>query len=141
MNTLDKQDFFKMFLRSKKPIKSSCKGFWLSDRHLANHFMYATNSPPLNAKVEERIDTQFGLFDRLFYNHTLFGLLGHLEAFLMDQCKTVEFRDQMEAVKNDCEVNHSGSTTWKNVYLMVCTSWVLNQFHLSLSPEICQPTF
>ena len=46
----------------------------------------------------------------------------------MDQCKTVDFRDQMEAVKNACEVDHSGSTTLKNVHLMVCTSWVLNLF-------------
>ena len=125
MKTCVKPRVWRDFCRSKKPIKSSCKGFWLSDRHLANHFQYATNSPPLNATVEERIKGQFGWFEKcFFYSYTLLGLIGLLEAFLMDQCKTVEFREQMEAVKNTCEVDHSGSTTLKDVYLLVCTSWV-----------------
>ena len=65
-----------------------------------------------------------GLKSIFFYSYKLLGLIGLLEAFLMDQCKTVEFREQMEAVKNTCEVDHSGSTTLKDVYLLVCTSWV-----------------
>ena len=108
----------------------------MSDRHLANHFQYATNSPPLNATVEDRIKTQFGWFEKLCYIYTLFGLIGLLEAFLMDQCKTVEFRDQMEAVKNACEVDHSGSTTLKNVYLLVCTSRVKTYFSFSFSRDL-----
>ena len=59
-------------IRAMKNISSFCRGFWMSDRHLANQFTYLTGSPPLNKKVEANLETQFS----------------HMELFLVNQCKT-----------------------------------------------------
>ena len=44
-----------------------------------------------------------------------------MEVFLKDQCKTVEFREKMENIETVCQVEKSGSSTLKEIYLLVFT--------------------
>jgi hypothetical protein len=98
------------------------KGFWKDPRHLANQFAYLTGSPPLTKIVEENIVTQFGLY----YKYSCYKLsemsqfTGHLEVFLRDQVKTVEFKDHFENIERICQVDNNGSSTLKDIHLLVC---------------------
>ena len=89
-------------IRAMKNISSFCRGFWMSDRHLANQFTYLTGSPPLNKKVEANLETQFS----------------HMELFLVNQCKTLEFHDEMETIKKACHIEHAGAQTLKYIHLL-----------------------
>ena len=51
----------------------------------------------------------------------IFEFAENLEKFLFNQVKTVEFADKMATVQEMCHVNHSGSTTLKEIHLMVAT--------------------
>ena len=91
----------------------------MNDRHLANHFSYLTNSPPLNTNVEKHIKTQIGkiqVIDLLLFSHIVSG---YFEKFLEDQCRLVEYRDQMEAVEATCQLENNGSETLKYIHILV----------------------
>ena len=67
--------------------------------------------------------------DTVWYGNNLILLqplylysLGHLEAVLKDQFKSVEFKDTMENVEDVCHLEHHGSTTLKEIQLLVNTS-------------------
>ena len=38
---------------------------------------------------------------------------------MVDQCKSVEFRDKMESIEEDCDIENSGSSTLKEIHLLV----------------------
>ena len=88
---------------SGKSISAICKGFWISDVHIANQFSYLCSSSSLNSNVSSSLGVQFD----------------HLERFLVDQCKSMEFQEKMEEVENSCHVNKNGSKTLKYIHLLV----------------------
>ena len=45
--------------------------------------------------------------------------LENMEKFLIDQCKTVTFRDQMDAIETTIQLEKSGSLTLKYIHLLV----------------------
>ena len=45
--------------------------------------------------------------------------LANIEEFLKDQDQTVEFKESLASVEETCLVEHNGSTTWKEIFLLV----------------------
>ena len=45
--------------------------------------------------------------------------LENLEVFLRDQCKSVEFQGELENIEERCQTENSGSTTLKEIHLLV----------------------
>jgi len=88
--------------RSNNSIPNISKPFWKDSRHLAGQFSYLSISAPLTRIVDENFETQFG----------------HLEEYLRDQNKTVEFHDQMEDIERTCQVESNGSLTLKYLHLL-----------------------
>ena len=58
--------------------------------------------------------------------------LGNLEKFLKDQCSSVKFQDSMANIEEVCLLENSGSSTWKEIHLLVCISGPLTQEHFCL---------
>ena len=90
--------------KSGKGIASICKGFWKSPEHLASLFSHMTrDTPPLTKNVHDNFTNQ----------------MKYLELVLKDQIKTVDFFELMEEVENTCLLENQGSTTLKDIHLMV----------------------
>ena len=92
----------KALATSKKGIPDYSKGFWKDHRHLASQFEYLAEVPALTEVVESKLSNE----------------LGRLEMYLKDQFKTVEFLEQLEDIERKCEVEYSGSTTLKDIYIL-----------------------
>ena len=45
--------------------------------------------------------------------------LANIEEFLKDQDQSVEFKESLAIVEETCLVEHNGSTTWKEIFLLV----------------------
>lgn len=49
----------------------------------------------------------------------MYTVPGNIEKFLRDQDKSVEFQEKMATIEETCQVEHNGSTTWKDINLLV----------------------
>ena len=60
-----------------------------------------------------------------------------MEKFLIDQCKIVEFRDEMDAIETTIQLEKSGSLTLKYIHLLVSFGFhwkIILQYNIT---EIC----
>ena len=102
---LDSADlrFFYYRENGKKPIDQIAPGFFDDPRHLALHFEYLTESPPLNVNIEKNLKM----------------VLEHLELYLTDINKAQEAQQNMLDIQTVCEVEFAGSSLLKDLHLMV----------------------
>ena len=85
-------------------MKFACKGLWADQRHVASQFSYLSGDvPPLNEVIGENYKSQ----------------ICNIEKFLLDQCKIDDFLDDVAAASELCNIEHGGSTTWKEIVLLV----------------------
>ena len=49
----------------------------------------------------------------------MYTVQGNIEMFLRDQDKSVEFQEKMASIEETCLIEHNGSTTWKEINLLV----------------------
>lgn len=61
----------------------------------------------------------------------------NLEVFLRDQCKSVEFQGELENIEERCQTENSGSTTLKEIHLLVHFVVILNLHWLIYISEVC----
>ena len=108
------------FRASKKSIPQICKGFNISFQHLANQFQFMSGSPSLVGKVEENLKQQFGT-DQYHPYLPIFSptFSDHLQKFLVDQCRTLEFQEEYNAVLDRSQTEFKGSSTPKAIFLLV----------------------
>jgi len=74
----------------------------MDERHLRLQFQYITNCQPLNSNIEENLRTS----------------LGHLEKYLRDVFKTVEFKSELEKIELVCQLEFAGSTQFKDIFIL-----------------------
>ena len=49
----------------------------------------------------------------------MFTVTGNIEKYLRDQDKSVEFTEKLATIEETCQLEHNGSTTWKDINLLV----------------------
>ena len=105
---------------SSKNISKVCDGFFKDPRHLEEHFFYLTESK-ISAKIEKglvgHLSELRGKFEAFFVVN---NFLGNLEIYLESVNDTLEFREKMEKVNDDCALQFRGSSVHKYIHLLVC---------------------
>lgn len=87
---------------NRKNIDKTCRGFFMDPRHLASHFEYLTGSSPLDDSIEANLKTH----------------LGHLEEYLADANKTIEYKKKIQDIELVCEVEFGGSKVLKDIHIL-----------------------
>ena len=77
------------------------------------HFEYLTECPPLNSNIETN----------------LVSAIHHMELVLTDLNKSVEFQSQLQEISLVCEVEYSGSTTLRDIHIIV--SNIIEYYYLN----------
>ena len=86
---------------------------------MAYQFSYLAGCAPLTDIVEENFEVQIGKPYKPRYYHAKFHTQGHLEVFLREQTQTVDFVEYMEKIERACNLENSGSQTFKYLHILV----------------------
>ena len=96
------------FRKAKKSIPIVNKPFFKDPRHLALQWQYLTETEPLFERIEANYKIQFA----------------NIEKFLRDQITTSDFCGKMASIEEVCQLEHNGSTLWKDINLLVCDDFL-----------------
>ena len=96
--------------------------------HVAGQFKHLTDRDPLDNNIEKNLRTFLGIqipFDIVI----AYFLLGHLEKYLLAMDTSIDTRKSLRDMKLVCDVEMQGSTTLRDLHLLVClhlSFWLIN---------------
>ena len=94
-----------LFFRApgRKRIDLICRGFFEDQRHLSNHFEYITDCPALSENIQKNLGT----------------FLADMELYLSNIDNSLQFSEQLKNISLVCEVEFNGSTTFRDLHILV----------------------
>ena len=87
----------------RKRIDLICRGFFEDQRHLSYHFEYITDCPALNENIQKNLGT----------------FLADMELYLSNIDNSLQFSEQLKNISLVCEVEFNGSTTFRDLHILV----------------------